>query len=56
MTALFRISLFLLLAGMGIGDIVVASVGLIGLCGGAVVLSVRQDSEGREVQKSEFIA
>ncbi|MGY3014524.1 hypothetical protein [Pseudomonas mosselii] len=57
MTALFRISLFLMLAGMGMGDIVVASVGLVGLCGGAVVLSVRQDEgEGREVVESEFIA
>lgn len=59
MTALFRISLFLMLAGMGMGmgDIVVASLGLVGLCGRAVVLSVRQDEgEGRKVGESEFIA
>lgn len=59
MTALFRISLFLMLAGMGMGDIVVASLGLVGLCGRAVVLSVRQgegEGEGRKVGESEFIA
>ncbi|UVM18887.1 hypothetical protein LOY42_11480 [Pseudomonas sp. B21-023] len=60
MTALFRINLVLMLAGMGMGDIVVASVGLLGLCAGAVVLSVRQDEgegEGAEVTgETEFIA
>ncbi|MBI6899279.1 hypothetical protein JET64_20945 [Pseudomonas putida] len=57
MTTLFRISLILLLAGMGMGDIVVASVGLVGLCGGAVVLRVRQDDgEVRGGGESEFIA
>ncbi|PZW74533.1 hypothetical protein DFS21_11536 [Pseudomonas sp. 2848] len=58
MTALFRISLVLMLAGMGMGDIVVASVGLLGLCAGAVVLSVRQDEgEVAEVTgETEFIA
>ncbi|MCF1487292.1 hypothetical protein LZ838_07955 [Pseudomonas sp. AA27] len=57
MTTLFRISLILLLAGMGMGDILVASVGLVGLCGGAVVLSVRQDDgEVRGGGESEFIA
>lgn len=58
MTALFRISLVLMLAGMGMGNIVVASVGLLGLCAGAVVLSVRQD-EGEDAEvtgESEFIA
>jgi len=56
MTALFRISLVLLLAGMGMGDIVVASIGLLGLCAGAVVLSIRQDQGVHASRESEFIA
>ncbi|WP_173862480.1 MULTISPECIES: hypothetical protein [unclassified Pseudomonas] len=56
MTALFRISLVLMLAGMGMGDIVVASVGLLGLCAGAVVLSIRQDESAQVSRESEFIA
>lgn len=56
MTAVFRISLVLMLAGMGMGDIVVASVGLLGLCAGAVVLSIRQDAVVLAARESEFIA
>ncbi|PAV70325.1 hypothetical protein WR25_07302 [Diploscapter pachys] len=56
MTALFRISLVLMLAGMGMGDIVVASVGLLGLCAGAVMLSIRQDAVAQPARESEFIA
>ncbi|MGE6825131.1 hypothetical protein [Pseudomonas soli] len=56
MTAVFRISLVLMLAGMGMGDIVVASVGLLGLCAGAVMLSIRQDAVAQPARESEFIA
>jgi hypothetical protein len=56
MTTIFRISLLLLLAGVFLGDIVVASIGLAGLCGGAVYVSILQDAEAPAPVESEFIA
>ncbi|QXI36563.1 hypothetical protein [Pseudomonas xantholysinigenes] len=56
MTTVFRISLLLLLAGVFLGDIVVASIGLAGLCGGAVYVSILQDAEAPAPVESEFIA
>ncbi|MDH0303231.1 MULTISPECIES: hypothetical protein [unclassified Pseudomonas] len=56
MTALFRLSLLLLVIGMLLGDIVLASLGLIGLCGGAIYLDIRQDSQAPGAGESEFTA
>lgn len=56
MVMLFRISLLLLLAGMLLGDIVLASIGLIGICGGAVYTSVRQDAQEPDPVESQFTA
>ncbi|MDH0649876.1 hypothetical protein N5D48_20660 [Pseudomonas sp. GD03858] len=57
MTTLFRLSLLLLIIGMVLGDIVLASLGLVGLCAGAVYLDVRQDSQAQpEAGESQFTA
>lgn len=56
MTTVFRISLLLLLAGLLLGDIVVASIGLAGLCGGAVYASILQDAEAPAPVEAPFIA
>lgn len=56
MTTVFRISLLLLLAGLLLGDIVVASIGLAGLCGGAIYASILQDAEARAPAEAQFIA
>lgn len=55
MTTLSRLSLLVLIVGMVLGDIIVASVGLVGLCGAAVYLTVKQDEEV-EPTKPEFLA
>ncbi|MCI0915107.1 hypothetical protein ACIPZC_15800 [Pseudomonas sp. NPDC089743] len=55
--ALFcRLSLLTLLAGMLLGDIVIASVGLLGVCGAAVYLDIRQDALNDAPNPSDFQA
>ncbi|MCG8291241.1 MULTISPECIES: hypothetical protein [Pseudomonas] len=44
-TTLSRLSLLALVVGVLLGEIVLASIGLAGLCGAAVYLSVQQDSQ-----------
>ncbi|WP_166887387.1 hypothetical protein [Pantoea sp. Cy-639] len=56
MTTLNRISLLTLLAGMLLGDIVIASVGLLGLCAAAVYLNMRQDSHDDTPSEPRFLA
>ncbi|MDZ3991948.1 hypothetical protein [Pseudomonas sp. Teo4] len=55
MTTLSRLSLLILIVGMVLGDIIVASVGLVGLCGAAVYFTLQQDAEV-EATKPEFLA
>ncbi|AGZ35341.1 hypothetical protein C4Q28_13990 [Pseudomonas sp. SWI6] len=45
MTTLSRLSLLVLVLGMVLGDIIVASVGLVGLCGAAVYFTLKQDAQ-----------
>ncbi|MBF8720384.1 MULTISPECIES: hypothetical protein [Pseudomonas] len=56
MTTLFRLSLMLLIIGMILGDIVLASVGLCGVCGLAVYDSIEQDAQAAPPAESDFIA
>lgn len=45
MTTLSRLSLLVLVLGMVLGDIIVASMGLVGLCGAAVYFTLKQDAQ-----------
>lgn len=56
MTTLFRASLLLLIVGMILGDIVLASVGLCGVCGIAVHGTIQQDARAEPPAESDFIA
>jgi len=56
MTTLFRITVFLLLVGMLLGDILLASVGLVGVCSLAVYTSIQQDKQAACPAESEFLA
>lgn len=51
-----RLSLLLLVAGMLLGDIVVASVGLVGVCGAALYLSIREDAQVDAPSEPELLA
>ncbi|MFB4390554.1 MULTISPECIES: hypothetical protein [unclassified Pseudomonas] len=51
-----RLSLLLLVAGMLLGDIVLASVGLVGVCTVAVLHELRQDDSPVPSPTSKFIA
>ncbi|WP_277459335.1 hypothetical protein [Pseudomonas entomophila] len=52
MTTLSRLSLLALIVGMLLGEIVLASLGLAGLCGAAVYLDVRQDAQAEDCQET----
>ncbi|MDH1574212.1 MULTISPECIES: hypothetical protein [Pseudomonas] len=55
--ALFcRLSLLTLLAGMLLGDIVIATVGLVGVCAAAVYLDIRQDAHNDAPNEPDFLA
>ena len=56
MTLFNRLSLLLLIAGMLLGDIVIASVGLVGVCGAALYLSIREDAHSDAPSEPEFLA
>ncbi|WP_172402978.1 hypothetical protein [Pseudomonas putida] len=56
MTTLFRLSLMLLIVGMILGDIVLATVGLCGVCGLAVYNTIQQDAKAEPPAESDFIA
>ncbi|MFK3683328.1 hypothetical protein [Pseudomonas sp. NPDC088890] len=56
MTTLFRITVFLLVVGMLLGDILLASVGLVGVCSLAVYTSIQQDKQAACPAESEFLA
>jgi len=56
MTTLFRISVLLLIAGMLLGDLLLASVGLAGVCGIAVHGNLQQDKHAACPPESEFLA
>lgn len=56
MATLFRITVFLLLVGMLLGDILLASVGLVGVCSLAVYTSIQQDKQAAGPVESEFLA
>lgn len=51
-----RLSLLLLVAGMLLGDMVLASVGLVGVCTVAVLHELRQDDSPVPSPTSKFIA
>lgn len=51
-----RLSLLLLVAGMLLGDIVLASVGLVGVCTVAVLHELHQDDSPGPSPTSKFIA
>lgn len=51
-----RLSLLLLIAGILLGDIVLASIGLVGVCTVAVVHELRQDGSPGPSPASKFIA
>ncbi|WP_194790457.1 hypothetical protein [Pseudomonas sp. UFMG81] len=56
MTTISRLSLMTLLAGMLLGDIVVASIGLAGLCIAAVHFNILQDHQQSEPSDQSFVA
>jgi len=56
MTTLFRASLLFLIVGMILGDIVLASVGLCGVCGIAIHTTVQQDAQAEPPAESDFMA
>ncbi|ANY86688.1 MULTISPECIES: hypothetical protein [Pseudomonas] len=56
MTTLFRASLLLLIVGMILGDIMLASVGLCGVCGIAIHNTVQQDARAEPPAESDFMA
>lgn len=56
MTTLYRISLLLLIVGMILGDIVLASTGLFSVCGLAIHSSVERDAQAEPPAESDFIA
>lgn len=56
MTTFFRASLLLLIVGMIMGDIMLASVGLCGVCGIAIHNTVQQDARAEPPAESDFMA
>ncbi|BAN54522.1 MULTISPECIES: hypothetical protein [Pseudomonas] len=56
MTTLFRISVLVLVAGMLLGEILLASVGLACVCGVAVYSNIQQDKQPACPADSEFLA
>ncbi|MDZ4021091.1 hypothetical protein [Pseudomonas sichuanensis] len=51
-----RLSLLTLVAGTLLGDIVIASVGLLALCAAAVYHNIQQDTPQEEPQEPGFTA
>lgn len=51
-----RLALLLLVTGMLLGDIVLASIGLVGVCVAAVLADLRQDPPAVEPSTIDFIA
>lgn len=51
-----RLSLLLLVAGMLLGDIVLASIGLVGVCSAAVMREIARDASAAAAPSSRFIA
>nr|WP_315404762.1 hypothetical protein [uncultured Pseudomonas sp.] len=56
MTLFCRLSLLLLIVGMLLGEIVLASVGLVGVCGAALYISIREDTPQPPPAEPEFLA
>ncbi|MFJ4156336.1 hypothetical protein ACIPZF_16250 [Pseudomonas sp. NPDC089752] len=56
MTTLFRISVLVLIAGMLLGDIVLASFGLVAVCGLAVYSNIQEDEQAECQQPPDFLA
>ncbi|MFD2641976.1 hypothetical protein [Pseudomonas japonica] len=51
-----RLALLLLVVGMLLGEIVLASVGLVGVCTAAVLADLRQDPPAPEPTTADFLA
>ncbi|HDS1733119.1 MULTISPECIES: hypothetical protein [Pseudomonas] len=56
MTLFCRLSLLTLVAGMLLGEITIASVGLVALCTGAVIIDIRSDRRANASSEPEFLA
>ncbi|MFJ2982902.1 MULTISPECIES: hypothetical protein [unclassified Pseudomonas] len=56
MTTLFRISALVLVAGMLLGDILLASAGLVAVCSLAVYNDIQQDKHADRPPLSAFLA
>ncbi|MBA6118028.1 hypothetical protein JET76_23225 [Pseudomonas putida] len=56
MTLFCRLSLLILIAGTLLGNIVIASIGLVGLCGAAVYIDIRKDAAVPTPREPEFLA